>query len=84
MTCGCACGTPGCPGVAPEPRGLCPGCRTEAMPPGLRRLVRQAVIAVLGPPELAAVDLDGHYRLTAGQSHDGAAPEHHPGPEAGS
>jgi hypothetical protein len=84
MTTGCACSTPGCPRVAPEPRGLCPDCRTEAMAPGLRRLVRQAIIAVLGPPELPAVDLLGHYRLTAGQSRDGTAREHHPGPEAGS
>ncbi len=83
MTTGCACSTPGCPGIAPEPRGLCPDCRTEAMPPGLRRLVRQAIIAVLGPPELAAVDLLGHYRLTAGQSHDGAARERHTEAEAG-
>jgi len=83
MTTGCACGTPGCPGIAPEPRGLCPDCRTEAMPPGLRRLVRQAVIAVLGPPELAAVDLLGHYRLVAGQSRDGAARERHTEAEAG-
>jgi hypothetical protein len=84
MTTGCACGTPGCPGVAPEPRGLCPDCRTEAMAPGLRRLVRQAIIAVLGPPELAGVDLLGRGRLTAGQSRDGAARERHPEPEAGS
>jgi len=83
MTTGCACGTPGCPGIAHEPRGLCPDCRTEAMPPGLRRLMRQAVIAVLGPPELAAVDLLGHYRLAAGQSRDGAAGERHPEAEAG-
>jgi hypothetical protein len=54
------------------------------MPPGLRRLVRQAVIAVLGPPELAAVDLLGHYRLAPGLSRDGVAREHHPEPEAGS
>jgi hypothetical protein len=53
------------------------------MPPGLRRLVRQTVIAVLGPPELAAVDLLGHYRLTAGQSRDGAARERHTEAEAG-
>jgi hypothetical protein len=84
MTTGCCCGTPGGPGVAPGPRGLCPDCRTEAMAPGLRRLVRQAIIAVLGPPELAGVDLLGRGRLTAGLSRDGAAREGHLEPEAGS
>jgi hypothetical protein len=84
MTTGCACSTPGCPGVAPDPHGPCPDCRTEAMAPGLRRLVRQAIVAVLGPPDMAAVDLLGHYRLMAGLSRDGAAPERHHEPEAGS
>jgi hypothetical protein len=54
------------------------------MPPGLRRMVRQAITAVLGPPELAAVDLLGRYRLTAGLSRDGAARERHREPDAGS
>jgi hypothetical protein len=63
MTTGCTCGMPGGPGIAPEPGGLCPRCRTEAMPPGLRRLARGIIVAVLGPRELAAHDLFGQYWL---------------------
>ena len=84
MTTGCTCGTPGCPGIAPEPGGLCPRCRTEAMPPGPRRLVRQIIVAVLGPPELAAHDLFGQYRVAYQLPHDGAARARYAGREAGS
>jgi hypothetical protein len=80
MTTGCCCGTPGCPGIAPDPGGLCPQCRTEAMPPGARRLIRQIIVTVLGPPELAAVDLFGAYRLTA---RDGVVVERDAESEAG-
>ena len=83
MTTGCTCGTPGCPGIAPEPGGLCPRCRTEAMPPGPRRLLREIIVAVLGPPELVAYDLLGHYKLAYELPRDGAAQARYVDREAG-
>ena len=83
MTTGCTCGTPGCPGIAPEPDGLCARCRTEAMPPGPRRLARQIIVAVLGPPELAAHDLFGQYMRAYEQADDSPARERCADREAG-
>jgi len=80
MTTGCCCSTTGCPGIAPGPGGLCPQCRTQAMPPDARRLIRQVIVAVLGPPELAGVDLFGSCRL----ARDSLARQRAPEPEAGS
>jgi hypothetical protein len=54
------------------------------MPPGPRRLARQIIVAVLGPPELAAHDLFGQYRLAYEPPRDGAARERYADPEVGS
>jgi hypothetical protein len=50
------------------------------MPPGARRLIRQVIVAVLGSPELAGVDLFGSCRL----ARDSLARQRAPEPEAGS
>jgi hypothetical protein len=84
MTTGCTCGTPGCPGIAPDPGGRCPRCRTETMPPGARRLVRHIIVAVLGPPELAAHDLFGQYWPAYQMPRNGVARERYAHREAGS
>ena len=54
------------------------------MPPGPRRLVREIIVAVLGPPELAAHDLFGQYRVAYQLPHDGAGWARFADREAGS
>jgi hypothetical protein len=53
------------------------------MPPGPRRLLREIIVAVLGPPELVAYDLLGHYKLAYELPRDGAAQARYVDREAG-
>jgi hypothetical protein len=47
MTTGCACGSPGCGGIASAPGEHCARCQVDAMPPGAGRTLQQLVHAVL-------------------------------------
>ncbi len=51
MTTGCACGTPGCRGLAPARGQKCQECRIAAHPnPVFRAVLRAISRALTGPP----------------------------------
>jgi hypothetical protein len=54
------------------------------MAPGPRRLLREIIVAVLGPPELGAHDLLGRYRLAYELPRDGATRARYADREPGS
>jgi hypothetical protein len=47
MTTGCACGSPGCGGIAAGPGESCARCQVDAMSPGTGRALQRIIHAVL-------------------------------------